>query len=78
IPPTFLTSDAQHIELADEIAEYDGTVAGCIEFRNRSVKLASTGYQQGIHRQNRRSFSRHEGVEYPVLVESQQECPPFY
>jgi hypothetical protein len=34
------------------------------------VKLASTGYQQGIHRQNRRSFSRHEGVEYPVLVES--------
>ncbi|MGB7828805.1 MAG: hypothetical protein WBL86_21250, partial [Pseudolabrys sp.] len=43
-PPTFLTSDAQHIELADEIAEYDGTVAGCIEFRNRSVKLASTSY----------------------------------
>ena len=28
IPPTFLTSDAQHIELADEIAEDDGAVAG--------------------------------------------------
>ena len=46
-----VATHAQHIELADEIAEYDGTVAGCIEFRNRPVKLASTCYQQGIHRQ---------------------------
>jgi len=30
-----------------------------------------------IHSQTR-PFSRHEGVVYPVLVESQQECPPFY
>jgi hypothetical protein len=42
--PRFLTSDAQHIELAGEVAEYDGTVVGCIEFRNRPVKLASSGY----------------------------------
>ena len=28
IPPTFLTSDAQHFELADEIAEDDCAVAG--------------------------------------------------
>ena len=28
ITPTFLTSDAQHIELADEVAEDDCTVAG--------------------------------------------------
>jgi hypothetical protein len=41
---TFLTSDAQHTELAGEVAEYDGTVVGFIEFRNRPVKLASTGY----------------------------------
>jgi hypothetical protein len=39
-----VATHAQDIDLADEIAEYDGTVAGCIEFRNRPVKLASTGY----------------------------------
>jgi hypothetical protein len=40
-----------------------------------SLDRLLTGYSQAKTGQ---SFSRHEGVVYPVLVESQQECPPFY
>ncbi len=40
-----------------------------------SLDRLLTGYSQAKPGQ---SFSRHEGVVYPVLVESQQECPPFY
>ena len=31
-----------------------------------------------IHRQTGDLFPRHAGAVYPVSVESQQECPPFY